>query len=61
MGNFAQNHVKLDIFGTFLVKKGVNPKISGGSPALTIPVPRLLLDQAEQARLEETGWNPKAV
>ena len=26
MGNFAQNHVKLDIFGTFLVKKGVNPK-----------------------------------
>ena len=26
MENFAQNYVKFDIFGTFLFKKGVNPK-----------------------------------
>ena len=26
MENFVQNYVKLDIFGTFLFKKGVNPK-----------------------------------
>ena len=26
MENFAQNYIKFDIFGTFLFKKGVNPK-----------------------------------
>ena len=26
MLNFAQNYIKFDIFGTFLFKKGVNPK-----------------------------------
>ena len=26
MENFAQNYVKFDIFGTLLLKKGVNPK-----------------------------------
>ena len=31
-GNFSQNYVKLDIFGTFLFKKGFKSKISGGSP-----------------------------
>ena len=26
MENFAQIYIKLDIYGTFLFKKGVNPK-----------------------------------
>ena len=36
MENFAQNYVKLDIFGIFLFKKGVNPKslVAALPPAL---------------------------
>ena len=47
MGNFAQNYVKLDIFGTFLFKKGVNPKslvaALGEDRAVTVPKFRALM------------------
>ena len=60
MENFAQNYVKFDIFGTLLLKKGVNPKslVAALLGALAFRFPATTGATTGRAATRDFGFTP---